>query len=194
LIAAKAGLSGAAAVAQGGTVIRLIKRYGSRKLYDTEESRYVLLEDIAAWIRQGQEVRVIDNKTAEDVTAATLTQVISEEGRRGGFLPNEALHELIRAGASAVNTGVQKIQQGVDRFVQASIDRLAPLRQAREEMAALRGRLDELEASLVQAEMKQQAEPEPLVRPAVPTRKPGPRKARAVKRPRRSAAGKGGKA
>jgi len=55
-------------------MVRLIKRYGSRKLYDTEESRYVLLEDIAAWIRQGQEVRVIDNKSAEDVTAQTLTR------------------------------------------------------------------------------------------------------------------------
>ena len=106
-------------------MVRLIKRYGSRKLYDTEESRYVLLEDIAAWIRQGQEVRVIDNKTAEDVTAQTLTQIISEEGRRGtAFLPNDMLHEIIRMGQDAVSTGVERLQHGVGRFVQASIDRL----------------------------------------------------------------------
>jgi len=139
-------------------MIRLIKRYGSRKLYDTEESRYVLLDDIAGWIREGQEVRVIDNKTGEDVTAQTLTQVISEEGRRGtAFLPNDVLHELIRAGATAVNSGVARLQHGVDKLVQVSIDRLAPLRQAREEMGLLRRRLDELEASLIQVETRQHA-------------------------------------
>ena len=45
-------------------MVRLIKRYESRKLYDTEESRYVSLDEIAAWIRQGQEVRVVDNATS----------------------------------------------------------------------------------------------------------------------------------
>ena len=139
-------------------MIRLIKRYGSRKLYDTEESRYVLLDDIAAWIREGQEVRVIDNKTGEDVTSPTLTQVISEEGRRGtAFLPNDVLHELIRVGASAVNTGVARLQHGVDKLVQVSIDRLAPVRQAREEMGLLRQRLDELEALLLQAEVRRES-------------------------------------
>jgi len=128
---------------------RLIKRYGSRKLYDTEESRYVLLEDIAGWIRAGEEVAIIDSATGDDVTAQTLTQVISEEGRRGtGALPSDLLHEIIRLGANAVNTGVRRLQDKVDRFVQSSIDRLAPVRQAREEMSALRQRLDELEASL----------------------------------------------
>ena len=59
-------------------MIRLIKRYGggSRKLYDSEESRYVSLEEIANWIREGQELRIEDSKTGEDVTAPTLAQVI----------------------------------------------------------------------------------------------------------------------
>ena len=88
-------------------MVRLIKRYESRKLYDTEESRYVSLEDIAAWVRGGQEVRVVDNATAEDVTAQTLTQIILDEGRRGtSFLPSELLHELVRVGERAVTTGV----------------------------------------------------------------------------------------
>lgn len=135
-------------------MIRLIKRYGSRKLYDTEESRYVLLEDIANWIRQGQEVRVIDSKTAEEVTAGTLTQIISEEGRRGtAFLPNDLLHELIRFGTDAVNSGVRRLSTGVNTLVQASIDRLAPVRAAREEMGVLRQRLDELEVSLAKYEI-----------------------------------------
>ncbi len=130
-------------------MIRLIKRYGSRKLYDTEESRYVSLEELAAWIRVGQQIRVLDNKTSEDVTAQTLTQIISEEGRKGrSLLPNEMLHELIRIGEQAVSNGVEHIQDRMDRIVQASIDRIGPVRRAREEMERLRERLEELETSL----------------------------------------------
>ncbi len=139
-------------------MVRLIKRYGSRKLYDTEESRYVLLEEIAGWIRGGQDVRVIDNSSGEDVTAQTLTQIISEEGRRGGtVLPGDLLHELIRFGGQMFSGGVQKLQKGVDRFVQSSIDRLAPVRRAREEMDLLRRRLEELEDSLVRLEVQRPA-------------------------------------
>lgn len=130
-------------------MIRLIKRYESRKLYDTEESRYVSLEEIASWVRQGQEVRVLDNATAGDVTSQTLTQIILDEGRRGtSSLPSELLHELVRLGERAVHSGVEQVQHGVDRLVQASIDRLAPVRRAREEMSGLRTRLEQLEASL----------------------------------------------
>jgi polyhydroxyalkanoate synthesis repressor PhaR len=132
---------------------RLIKRYGSRKLYDTQESRYVLLEEIAAWIREGQDISVVDNKTNENVTALTLTQVISEEGRKkSSLLSTELLHDLIRAGETAVNTRVKQIQQGVDRFVKKSIDRIVPLASVRDEMSLLRQRLDELEAAVKEAE------------------------------------------
>ncbi len=130
-------------------MIRLIKRYESRKLYDTEESRYVSLEEIAGWVRLGQEVRVLDNATSGDVTSQTLTQIILDEGRRGtSSLPSELLHELVRLGERAVHSGVEQVQHGVDRLVQASIDRLAPVRRAREEMSGLRTRLEQLEASL----------------------------------------------
>ena len=130
-------------------MIRIVKRYESRKLYDTEESRYVSLEDIAKWVRHGQEVQVIDNSTSSDVSAQILTQIILDEGKRGtSFLPSELLHELVRAGEKAVNTGVERVQGKVDRLVQASIDRLGPVRRAREEMSQLRGRLAELESTL----------------------------------------------
>jgi polyhydroxyalkanoate synthesis repressor PhaR len=130
-------------------MIRLIKRYGSRKLYDTEESRYVSLDELAAWIRGGQQIRVIDNKTSDDVTSQTLTQIISEEGRKGtALLPNELLHELIRIGEEAVSSGVEHLQVRMDKLVQASIDRIGPVRRAREEMGRLRERLEELESSL----------------------------------------------
>lgn len=130
-------------------MIRLIKRYESRKLYDTEESRYVSLEEIAGWVREGQEVKVIDNATSADVTSQTLTQIILEEGKRGtSFLPSSLLHDLIRVGERAVSSGMEQVQQGVDRLVQASVDRLAPVRRAREEMSRLREQLEHLEASL----------------------------------------------
>ncbi len=134
-------------------MIRLIKRYGSRKLYDTEESRYVSLDELAGWIRSGQQIRVIDNKTSDDVTSQTLTQIISEEGRKGtALLPNELLHELIRIGEQAVSSGVEQLQNRMDRLVQASIDRIGPVRRAREEMARLRERLEDLERSLAAIE------------------------------------------
>ena len=138
-------------------MVRLIKRYESRKLYDTEESRYVSLDQIADWVRQGQEVRVVDNATTDDVTAQTLTQVILEEGRNGrSKISSELMHELVRFGEKAWTSGVEHVQNGVDRVVQASIDRLAPVRQARSEMARLRTRLEELEESLSDLEAGRQ--------------------------------------
>lgn len=132
---------------------RLIKRYESRKLYDTEESRYVSLDELAEWIRGGADVQVVDNATGADVTAQTLTQIILDEGRRGtSLLPTELLHDLVRAGQRAVESGVEQVQHRVDRFVQASIDRFGPVRRAREEMDRLRNRLEELESSLSRLE------------------------------------------
>jgi polyhydroxyalkanoate synthesis repressor PhaR len=156
-------------------MIRLIKRYESRKLYDTEESRYVSLEDIAAWVRGGQEVRVVDNASSEDVTAQTLTQVILDEGKKGtSLLPSELLHELVRFGERAVTNGVEQLQHGVDRVLKASMDRLGPVRRAREEMSSLRQRLEELETSLEALESERAtsgagAPPPPAVKPAAKT-------------------------
>ncbi len=130
-------------------MVRLIKRYDSRKLYDTEESRYVGLDEIAAWVREGQEIRVVENGSGIDVTPQTLTQIILDEGRKGtSFLPSDLLHDLVRIGERAVHVGREQFSQGVDKLVQASIDHLGPVRKVREEMASLRSRLEDLEASL----------------------------------------------
>jgi polyhydroxyalkanoate synthesis repressor PhaR len=140
-------------------MVRVIKRYESRKLYDTEESRYVSLEDIATWVREGQEVKVVDNATSTDVTAQMLTQVILEEGRKGTrFLPSELLHDLVRVGEQALTTGVEQMQQGVDRLVRASVDRLGPVRRVRDEMNNLRSRLEGLESMLSDLERSGQVE------------------------------------
>ncbi len=134
-------------------MVRLVKRYGSRKLYDTEESRYVSLGEIAGFIRRGQEVRVVDNATAEDVTGQTLTQVILEETRRGaGAVTTDLLHELIRLGGEAVSAGVTQLHGRVTALVRSSVGRLQPLRRARAEMAELRLGLEALEESLARFE------------------------------------------
>jgi polyhydroxyalkanoate synthesis repressor PhaR len=62
---------------------RLIKRYANRKLYDTRESRYVTLQHIADFVRSGEDVQIIDNKTKDDVTSVTLAQIIYEEEKSG---------------------------------------------------------------------------------------------------------------
>lgn len=157
-------------------MIRVIKRYGSRKLYDTEESRYVSLEEIGDWVRAGQQMQVIDNQSGEDVTAQTLMQVMLEEGKRGqSHLSSDLLHGLLRRGSDVVSSGVQSLQGGVDRIVQASVDRFTPLRQVREEAEALRQRLDALEA-LVRG-LDEGPEPEPVVK----RRKPGRPKRKGAK-------------
>jgi polyhydroxyalkanoate synthesis repressor PhaR len=77
----------------------VIKRYSNRKLYDTQESRYVTLDEIEEMIRAGKEITVIDAASGEDLTSVTLTQIILEaERKHRGNLPATFLHQLIKHG------------------------------------------------------------------------------------------------
>jgi len=79
----------------------VIKRYSNRKLYDTQESRYVTLEEIEEMIRAGREISVVDAASGEDLTSVTLTQIILENERtRRASLPSAFLHQLIKHGES----------------------------------------------------------------------------------------------
>ena len=74
---------------------RLIKRYGNRKLYDTSESRYITLDEIARLVRSGNDVKVIDNENGDDLTAITFAQIIlEEEKRRSSLISLGLLREL----------------------------------------------------------------------------------------------------
>lgn len=76
----------------------VIKKYGNRRLYDTAASRYLNLEEIAALIRQGKDVKVVDAKTSQDLTRVTLTQIITEDAKdKPTGLPLELLRQLIIA-------------------------------------------------------------------------------------------------
>jgi len=160
----------------------LIKKYGNRRLYDTSGSRYVNLDGIAALIREGKEVQIVDAKTGQNLTRVTLTQIITEDAReKPTGLPLELLRQLIIASdevrqefvmwylKSAFDT-YQKVQDAVQsRFgeVQAAIRspmetmqkllRTAASQTRTEEepeLSALRKRVAELEARLSKAPAK----------------------------------------
>jgi len=81
---------------------KVIKRYTNRKLYDTVESRYVTLDEIAQMIKAGAEVKIIDNRSKEDLTSVTLAQIIFEEEKKRSQMPLGVLREIIRHGGEAV--------------------------------------------------------------------------------------------
>lgn len=73
----------------------IVKKYSNRRLYDTEDSRYITLDELAQKIRRGSDVRVVDAKTGDDLTQATLTQIILESDA-ARLLPVSLLTQLVR--------------------------------------------------------------------------------------------------
>src|ERR1039458_7701483 len=88
----------AAPLPDDGKPRRIIKRYSNRKLYDTKDSRYVTLLQIAEMVRASEEVQIIDNNTKDDLTEITLAQIIYEEQKaHSRNVPLQTLKELIHA-------------------------------------------------------------------------------------------------
>lgn len=80
----------------------VVKKYSNRRLYHTEESRYITLEELAEIIRGGEDVRVVDAKTSADLTQPTLAQIILDSRGAAKLLPPELLTQLIRMGDEAL--------------------------------------------------------------------------------------------
>ena len=96
----------------------LIKRYASRRLYNTETSDYVTLEDISEFIRDGREVQIIDLKSGDDLTRQYLLQIIAEHESRGeSVLPINVLTDLVRSYTT-------QAQSMVPDFLSASFEML----------------------------------------------------------------------
>ena len=96
----------------------LIKRYASRRLYNTETSDYVTLEDIAGFIRAGREVQIVDLKSGDDLTRQYLLQIVAEHESKGdNVLPVNVLTDLVRSYA----TGMQAV---MPQFLAASFEML----------------------------------------------------------------------
>lgn len=96
---------------------RVIKRYSNRKLYDTKDSRYVTLLQIAEMVRTGEEVQIIDNNTKDDLTEVTLAQIIYEEQKaQTRSVPLQTLKELIH----------QRTEKVLENLREGPIGRLIP--------------------------------------------------------------------
>ena len=106
----------------------LIKRYANRKLYNTAISRYITLKGIAELIEQGEEVRVIDNETGEDITSIALSQILVDNERGGRAMPRSLLSNLIQRSGDALygalkrsvedaSGGIGEIQRNVRRAI-----------------------------------------------------------------------------
>jgi len=162
----------------------VIKKYGNRRLYDTASSRYVNLDDIARFIREGKNLQVVDAKTGRDLTRVVLTQIITEDAReKPTGLPLELLRQLIVASdtvrqefimwylKSAFDT-YQKVQEAVQsRLGEVQSTILSPVEIMRRflgtnaastepdaserEVDMLRKRIAELEAQLPQRTKRQ---------------------------------------
>jgi polyhydroxyalkanoate synthesis repressor PhaR len=98
----------------------VIKKYGNRRLYDTGDSRYVTLDELAAKIRTGVDLRIVDAQTSEDLTQATLTQIVLETGHAAKFLPVQLLTQMIRLSDDALAEFFSRYVTGaLDMYLQA---------------------------------------------------------------------------
>jgi polyhydroxyalkanoate synthesis repressor PhaR len=165
----------------GGKVV--IKKYGNRRLYDTAASRYVNLDEVAGFIRQGQDVQVVDAKTGKDLTRVVLTQIITDDARdKPTGLPLELLRQLVVASdevrrefvmwylksafdayqkvQSAVQTSLGDVQSAILSPVEmmrsflSSPPGAAPRAETGSELDALRKRVAELEAGSQEPDRK----------------------------------------
>jgi polyhydroxyalkanoate synthesis repressor PhaR len=127
----------------------VIKRYPNRKLYNTESKQYITLDEISNLIREGEEVRVIDHTSGEDLTAVTLTQIIFElEKKQSGFLPRSILSGLIQAGGERIGAIQRTLAStlGLSRLVDDEI-------RHRLNVLAKRHELDEAEIQILQEKL-----------------------------------------
>ena len=99
---------------------KLIKKYSNRRLYDTDQSSYITLEELAELIRAGHEVKVVDVKSGEDLTQATLAQIVVESRGAAKMLPVPLLTQMIRMGDDAlVEFMSQYMSFALQMYVQA---------------------------------------------------------------------------
>lgn len=165
--------------------MRLIKKYPNRKFYDTEEKRYVSLDDIASLVRAGEDIQVVENESGEDITTLVLSQILREQGKKGQVLPQSLLTALIRRGTASLEqlsnyfrSSVeallaldQELQDSINDLAERGEISLAEAQELREELldsvghsqrAAEETILQEIEASLLRLDVPSQSDLEGL--------------------------------
>lgn len=132
---------------------KVIKRYQNRKLYDTEESCYVTLEDIRDMIQQGQDVQILDNTNKEDLTSVTLAQIIlEEEKKQKGILPLQTFKQIIQSGGEVlkglVHDEFHKVRTFVDKQIKPTVESIQNIPTVANEVRQLREKIERLEKKL----------------------------------------------
>jgi polyhydroxyalkanoate synthesis repressor PhaR len=106
-----------------------IKRYANRKLYDTTDKKYITLDQISVLIKAGQEVSVVDNRTGEDLTSATISQILARDKKmKNGDVVSSVLIQLLRKGGGTLvdygkkyvslwESGLTMAEDEIDRLV-----------------------------------------------------------------------------
>lgn len=132
---------------------RLIKRYANRKLYDTANSRYVTLDEVAALLQAGEDVHIVDNQTKADITAVTMAQILVEEEKRGRKTRRrpEEPHGAMPALRQLLQRRIAEPVQQIRTTVEESVSRLLKTEAAYRPEA--------------KAETKQELKPEPKPEP-----------------------------
>ena len=133
--------------------MRIIKRYSNRKLYDTEDKRYVTLEEVAAFVRAGHDVKVLDNQTSEDLTTVTLSQILLDKERKHhNTLPKTFFTSVIQSGTKIKDLLVER----ADRLIGPGLENaLKGLRiPSRSEFDALAKTIASLEEKIAMLEKK----------------------------------------
>jgi polyhydroxyalkanoate synthesis repressor PhaR len=153
----------------------LIKKYANRKLYDTRTSRYITLDEIAALVRDGHDIKVVDRDDGTDLTKVTLSQIVLSEEKRG---PGEMLHDrgqaLMDYVRSALNvpaevrSQVERRREAVETMADDAIEQaLRRLRiPTRRDIDRINERLDRISAQLKRAGMADGATKAPRRRKA----------------------------
>ena len=134
---------------------RLVKRYSNRKLYDTSESRYVTLDEISRWVKAGEDVKIVENESGEDLTAVTFAQIILEEERKkNGYLSLPLLRNLIQHGEAALQNLAATVDRGMEAIRTAperARERVQELTSVSDRLGELQRRLDEVVRRSVEA-------------------------------------------
>ena len=146
--------------------IKIIKRYQNRKLYDTQDSCYVILEDIRDMIKQGEDIQVIDNATKEDLTSVTLAQIILEEEKKNqSLLPTGMLKHIIASGGEAIRGLLQRslesgakefgaVKEFVDKQIMPTVESVQQIPTVASEIRSLKTKIEQLEKKLQEQEKK----------------------------------------
>ena len=132
----------------------IIRKYPNRRLYDTASRRYVNLDDVAAMIRQGGEIQVVDAKTGEDLTRVVLTQIIVEDAKgQPTGLPLELLRQLIMASDRAGQEFLMwYLKSAFETYQKVQATALSPLSMVKNLFGGGEGELEQLRRRVAELE------------------------------------------